>query len=247
MPQSILDKPLVKVLSWDTKYFGFNVAQINGNRVCHQSVKNIVEFCEKENVNLLQFKCDAHHSESVKVAEENDFHFVDIRMTFEISLIERKPVDRINSLEFRLAGVDDLPVLMKISHEIYQTSRYHFDSNFPKEKVDLFYQDWVRKAVTGDFDDCLYVITLNKIVLGYCSIRRDGSSKAFIGIVGLDDEYRGNGYGKELIEMVLDDCKRQGIDTIDVVTQGRNYSAQRLYQRCGMLLSRLELYYHKWL
>ena len=238
---------LVSFLSWDSQYFGFNVAQISNNRVNNNSIKAILEFCQEEKINLLQFKCDAHHSNSIKIAEKNGFHFVDIRMTFEISINSSRNISMTEELEFRKAVLDDLPTLMTISDGIYSSSRYHFDCNFPKEKVDVFYQDWVRKAITGDFDDCLYVITAEKQIIGYCSIRREGLKKAYIGIVGMDKQFLGRGLGQKLIELVLNECQLLGVETVDVVTQGRNYQAQRLYQRCGFIINKLELYYHKWI
>ena len=46
---------------------------------------------------------------------------------------------------------------------------------------------------------------------------------------------------------VIEELYKDGITYIDVVTQGRNYSAQRLYQRCGFITQSTELWYHKWL
>jgi dTDP-4-amino-4,6-dideoxy-D-galactose acyltransferase len=39
---------------------------------------------------------------------------------------------------------------------------------------------------------------------------------------------------------------QHGCDRVQVVTQGRNLAAQRLYQRAGFLTADLKLWYHKW-
>jgi hypothetical protein len=33
---------------------------------------------------------------------------------------------------------------------------------------------------------------------------------------------------------------------VNVVTQGRNSKAQRLYERCGFLTRSVQLWYHRW-
>ena len=37
-----------------------------------------------------------------------------------------------------------------------------------------------------------------------------------------------------------------GVRDVQVVTQGRNRAALRLYQRCGFVIEAVELWYHRW-
>ena len=45
---------------------------------------------------------------------------------------------------------------------------------------------------------------------------------------------------------VLHSLEKSDVKQVHVVTQGRNYSAQRLYQRAGFIIDNIETYYHKW-
>jgi ribosomal protein S18 acetylase RimI-like enzyme len=38
----------------------------------------------------------------------------------------------------------------------------------------------------------------------------------------------------------------QGLQRAQVVTQGRNIAAQRLYQKCGFRTGEIALWYHRW-
>ena len=76
---------LVELLEWDTQFFGFRVAQITGNIIDSHSIEEILDFCNINKIRLLQFKCDAHHRNSVLLAEMNNFHFADTRMTYSLS------------------------------------------------------------------------------------------------------------------------------------------------------------------
>ena len=46
---------------------------------------------------------------------------------------------------------------------------------------------------------------------------------------------------------IINQSAAKGIKKIFVVTQGRNYMAQRLYQSAGFKTFSTELWYHKWL
>jgi dTDP-4-amino-4,6-dideoxy-D-galactose acyltransferase len=39
---------------------------------------------------------------------------------------------------------------------------------------------------------------------------------------------------------------KQGAEKIGVVTQGRNVSAQRFYQRCGFVTRSVGFWFHRW-
>ena len=50
----------------------------------------------------------------------------------------------------------------------------------------------------------------------------------------------------DLIAAAMEWFGTEGALEVDVVTQGRNLAAQRLYQRNGFVTRRFELLYHKW-
>ena len=55
-------------------------------------------------------------------------------------------------------------------------------------------------------------------------------------LVGVDGSRSGEGLAKSLIENALAKLhQEENIIHVEVVTQGRNYAAQRLYQRCGFV------------
>lgn len=99
-------------------------------------------------------------------------------------------------------------------------SRFYCDDNFPKNKVTEFYKTWLSKC------EC-YMIPG-----AYCAI--DNNSIVLIGAE--------NGQGYRMLKNI------EGLMSgkIEVVTQGRNIAAQRLYQKCGFKTNKVELWYHKW-
>ena len=67
-----------------------------------------------------------------------------------------------------------------------------------------------------------------------------------IGLVGVTEQARGQQVGKKITNTVLNWFQEQGMKSVNVVTQGRNIPAQRLYQRCGFVTHDMQLWYHKW-
>jgi ribosomal protein S18 acetylase RimI-like enzyme len=66
-------------------------------------------------------------------------------------------------------------------------------------------------------------------------------------LVGLANEYQGKGYGKMLLNLTFNRLIDKGIETVFAVTQGRNYYAQRLYQKVGFTTEKTQIWYHKWI
>ena len=63
---------------------------------------------------------------------------------------------------FKIAKSIDVNQIYKISDSKYKDSRYYFDQNFDKKKVQEFYNLWLYKAVKNLFDNlCLIYFRKN--------------------------------------------------------------------------------------
>ena len=153
---------------------------------------------------------------------------------------------QIPGYEYRRAEEKDSLELQQIAKDLYLESRYYFDTNFPRNRVRHFYSNWIKKAVLGQFDDLAWVIIKGDAPVGFCSVAFQGEHYANIGLVGLHPSEVGKGLGKYLMGNVLKSLERHRIKQVYVATQGRNYAAQKLYQRSGFTINVIEIYYHKW-
>tara|TARA_B100001287_G_C22684338_1_gene532371 strand:+ start:2419 stop:3171 length:753 start_codon:yes stop_codon:yes gene_type:complete len=239
---------MVELLKWDTNFFGFSVAQIQKEIIHEKHLDEIFSFCKKNRVKLLQFKCDAHHRPSILLAESANFHFADVRMTLVCNLneLDFKNTDIKEDLSFRVGSKKDIPALKDIVTDLYTHSRYYFDTNFPRDDVHGFYQNWIEKSVKSEFDDVVYVLLNKHTHIGCCSVSYNSDNKASIGLFGIDPNSSGRGFGAILIHKVLSEMHKNDVKSVSVVTQGRNYLAQKLYQRAGFCNEKMEIYYHKW-
>jgi dTDP-4-amino-4,6-dideoxy-D-galactose acyltransferase len=138
--------------------------------------------------------------------------------------------------------------LKELTKDLYQHSRYYYDARFDRDKINEFYSSWIEKAVLGEFDSyCYCLFDTDSKPLGFCSVRENADTSVSIGLFGIDEAYHGKGFGRLLVHSVLYELSIRGIRKVSVVTQGRNYVAQILYQKCGFVTKSTELWYHKWL
>lgn len=236
----------IKKLEWDSNFFNFNVAFLIKKYLNNDIITEMNNFVKNEKIKLVEYLCDCHDSKSVVLAESNNFHFTDIRLTFERKITNLIPVNLQKKFNFGIAEKKHIEELQKISNNLYVDSRYYFDGNFKLEKINEFYKGWLEKAVLGTFDhECFCIFKLD-VPIGFCTIRYSGANQASIGVFGISSEYQGMGFAKTILQHVNNVLYNKGITELSVVTQGRNYPAQRTYQRSGFLTKVTELWYHKW-
>lgn len=239
---------LLKKLSWDSRFWDFPVAFLSCRYLTDSIIYRIDRFVRSSRTRLIEYLCNCHDNRSVKMASGYGFLFTDIRLTFEKDIKEKNQIALDDGLSFALAKKEDIKRLKEIAKNMYIYSRYYFDTNFDRTKVSEFYQGWVEKAVMGRYDDeccCLYK---DKRPLGFCTVKYMPSrNTARIGLVGLDSSFQGKGLALKLFYSVFNRLLDKEVHKVFVATQGRNYAAQRLYQRVGFLTRATELWYHKWI
>lgn len=237
---------VVQFLKWDTDFFKKRIARLCPSRINEKIVDMAFKFCRDRRIDCLYYLADSGHSESVKIAEQHGFHFVDIRLTFGMDLRQqsfqnKKPA----GLKIRDARLSDIPHLRLIAGSNYELSRYYFDRHFSKILCSKFYSDWISKACKGGALKVL-VATVGGEIAGYVTCEGDDDIRGRLSLVGVSGKFHGRGIGRLLVQNALQWFKEQGFLSVEVVTQGRNYGAQRLYQRCGFTTLKTQLWYHKW-
>lgn len=238
---------IVSKLSWDSEFFGFPIAFVSTRNLTYNLQLAVEKYVKRENIKLIQYLSNCHDDLSVRVAENHGYHFTDIRLRFSLNLKKYNlDLDQFDLPgRFGLANASHIQNLMQMTNMMYKDSRYFFDGNFELEKINKFYSDWIRKSVIGEFDHECYCYFENEMPLGFCTIRYEGNTSS-IGLFGVDSNFLGRGIGNSLLKHVIEGQKKKGIDYINVVTQGRNYAAQKLYQSVGFRTFSTELWYHKW-
>jgi len=236
---------ICSILEWDSTFFGVTIARVNPNRLDEQTALQVMDWCREKQVRCLYFLADSADVATLRLAEKNGFYLTDIRVTYARST---------NGLEARLTmdpGVrpafpEDIPALRSISSSSYRDSRFYYDGHFPRETCDRMYATWIEKSLSGYAQAVLVHGPAGQPEGFVTCATTPPDAQGKIDLVGVSDKARGRGIGQILVMESLYWFAAQGITTVQVVTQGRNIPAQRLYQKCGFLTSEVGFWYHCW-
>ena len=237
-------------LPWDTNFFGFRIARVVGHQLDPQRTHDILEWCKTQEIRCVYFLADSDHPSTVRLAEDNGFRQVDIRVTLQCDMRDRRAMYRNDSSEvanLRTALSKDIPTLQAIAGASHTDTRFYADPLFPRQSCQALYETWIKGSCEGDADVVL-VAELEEQPVGYVSCHLfSNSSHGQIGLVGVASQAQGRGVGRALIECSLDWFAEQEVELVRIVTQGHNVPSQRLYQQCGFLSYSVQLWYHKWM
>lgn len=236
-------------LQWDTDFFGHRIARAHGHTLDKEGVRSILAWCRQHNIECLYFLANSDQPETIRLAEDNRFRLVEVRMNMGRSIKAWDPESRQKNqdVSIRHARPEDLPVLEKIGALSYVNSRFFFDDRFSEEKWQAYYATWVRNSCSGSAD-LAYVAELDGNVVGYITgnIDQQDPTVGIYELTGVAPEARRAGVGQELFRSGIDWYVEAGVERIWFATQGRNIPTQRMVQRDGFYTLSCQLYYHKW-
>jgi len=242
-----LQDNLCRFLAWDSNFFGFKIAQLSIDLLKPEYVAQIDDWCHRNGISCLYFLADFNSPESIEIAEQNNFHLVDVRIEMELK------INKSHSLEYQYENLvlrdfkrDDMSFLQDIAKNSFTSSRFYFDKRFPRNLCDSFYATWIKVSCEG-YAQKVLVAELGKKVVGFitCHLEEDNGIGR-IGLLGLSSEMRGKSIGQIIIHQASDWFLSKKAKLVRIVTQGRNVAAQRLYQKCGFITKSVYLWYHKW-
>jgi dTDP-4-amino-4,6-dideoxy-D-galactose acyltransferase len=234
------------MLPWDSEFFGFRIARVCKETLTKSDVKLIVAWCRQNGVRCLYFLARTDDAATMRLAEDNGFRLVDIRVTLVCDMPARQSAAANGGIVMRMARTDDTGALESIARGGYEATRFHFDKNFPRDRATALYETWIRRSCEG-YAQAVLVAEYGGVPAGYITCHLDAAQRAGrIGLTGVHGQTQELGIGHALVSAALNWFATHNVTEVSVATQGRNFPAQRLYQRCGFLTRDVKLWYHKW-
>lgn len=230
----------LKVLDWDTKYFGNKIANLTIGELNPTSLDSILEKAESSGVECIYSLLSPNEKNKIEYVEQAGFHLVDIRMTYSFDL---KSYNGQPQRNVSVARDTDTEELVKIARNAFSVSRFLSDPNFRRDKAKMLYVEWLHKNLKSKSP--IFITKKEGHISGFLSTEKQGSMGK-IGLVATSEQYRGTGEGKQLVEKTLEYFYELECETCEVVTQAENLAAMRLYEKCGFQISKVELWFHKW-
>jgi dTDP-4-amino-4,6-dideoxy-D-galactose acyltransferase len=195
------------------------------------------EWAREHDVTCLYFLADSRDAATAHAAEAAGFRLMDVRVEL------RRPAAAEALEGVRDARPEDRDVLRAIARGSHGITRFYADPNFPDERCDDFYDTWISRSLEGWADGVLVAEHVGRPA-GYvsCHLGPPGS----IGLIAVDESARGGGLGVVLARAAVGWSAARGVETMSVVTQGRNAQALRTFERAAFRVHSLELWFHKW-
>jgi len=125
-------------------------------------------------------------------------------------------------------------------------SRFRVDPRIPKEKCADLYSRWIRNSTNRQLADAVLVARQSGKIVGMVTVGvKNGAGD--IGLIATDASVRGNKLGSALVLAAQEWARKRGLKRAQVVTQGENTAACKLYEKCGYRAARTENFYHFWI
>ncbi len=240
---------MINILDWDSDFFGIKIARANLSRLTLETARAVVDQARTDQIACVYLLADSDDPATAHAAEAVGFHLMDIRVTLDtrvpldLNLAADLPLpDRGSVRPFHPA---DLDTLKRIARASYTASRFYADPRFPRDKCDALYDTWITRSCDG-WAQAVLVADVEGIAAGFITCHTKAETGS-IGLVGVDANQQGKGLGSTLVDASLRWFAANGCTSVEVVTQGRNIGAQRIYQARGFKTRSVQLWYHVWL
>lgn len=239
----MISDPQCELLPWDSEFFGLRIAQAQGEYADRARLDAIRQWCAAHQVDCLYFLAGLDDPVTLAALCTPPFKLVDLRVTLACAL-EDKPYAAPSSVVIRGWQPDDLPRLRAIARDAYTDSRFYFDGGFTRSLCDKLYETWIEQSCHGQAD--FVMIAEHEGVAASFVTGSVRGNVGQIGLVGVDAEVRGRGLGGATMQAALAEFRQRGCTGVEVVTQGRNLGAQRLYTRAGFVTQSIKVWFHGW-
>lgn len=232
---------MIKILDWDTKFFGFGVARLESHDIDESQLIHELHQLKNDGIRLVYCIC---HDEALGHTASKFGRLVDRKATFH-KKFDGEPAYPHNVLIEEYTSEEPTEDLYNLAIQSGLCSRFNVDSGLPNDKFVELYKTWIRNSTKKKIAFKVLVAKNSEHLIGMVTLgEKDG--RADIGLIAVDSKYRGQGIGNALMYQAENEFLKQFSEG-QVVTQKDNIAACRLYEKCGYAIEKIEHIYHIWL
>ena len=230
-------------LSWDSDFFGYKVAKIELDH-CQSETELAIFLHDLKEKGYKLIYGFVHPDDRVSNKAAGTLgQLVDEKVTYTTNIIDENIEDQKKINKYALA-VPDLN-LYRLSLESGEYSRFKKDKNIDGRFFIRLYQVWIEKSISGELADDVLIYEHNNEIVGLVTLSCK-KQIARIGLIAVDEKYRGNSIGSQLVDACKKICINKRIQELDAVTQKDNSGACLFYEKCGFTVKKMENVYHFW-
>ncbi len=234
-----------ELLEWDTRFFGIRTARICSAVMSAEDLEKALDTLRRNEVQLVYWASDAFMDD--KVVQWWGGNLVDKKTTYFMDL-NSADVDwgSAPASVFPYHPDMDAGPFVDLAIQSGRYSRFAVDPRFPREKFERLYRHWIIGSLRKEMAKEVLTVQEHGRTVGMVTLR-ERLSRGDIGLIAVDSEHRGRGYGTQLVRAAQRWFFEHGYAHAQVVTQADNVPACRLYEKCGYSVEKIQFFYHFWI
>ncbi len=233
----------ITILNWDSDFFHKKVARVNGCIANNVDLNTINSQLAQQDIVLAYYSSDVPLPAHLLTPGLYHIKLVDKKTTFlkPLGTAPRK----YEGVTAYTSGEDDEKLqLLSVQSGVY--SRFKVDEQIGLGKMEELYRKWMLNSVNKDIAMQVLVYKQESSIEGVITLGEQ-NGRADIGIVAVDEPFRGQGIGTKLISAAETWFNKNTCHIeIQVVTQLDNTPACRLYESAGYSIDCIKYFYHWW-
>ncbi len=234
----------IQHLPWDSDFFGFKVGKITSEISSQEQLTEIITSLQNHNYHLLYYSSAYKLIESSELENTVEIKMVDLKTTY--AKIVNPNLEKNATIVSVVEDTENMGSLLKLAIQSGELSRFNVDKRIGENKFKEMYCLWLKNSLNRQIAQDVLVYKEKNEIAGFVTLG-ERNNIADIGIIAVDFAHRGKGIGKKLMQGAEHICAQAGYNNIQVVTQGANLAACKLYETCAYEKVNEEYFYHIWL
>ena len=234
---------LIKPLEWDSNFFGIKTGRLDAAHISADELISGLKTFSKGEYQLV-YVFAPHNDKGLKeeICKAGG-KLCDEKVTYSINISNFTSVP--SSFIHSCKGVEMDKDLEALAIESGTFSRFRTDEKIPRDKFEELYGLWMKNSLNGTLAKEVFAFEENGKRLGMVSIdiRKD---EGWIGIIAVNETYRGRAIGKLLVHAAIRFCKDHKVNILNVQTQMENKGSCAFYEKLGFRIRGIEDVYHLW-
>jgi dTDP-4-amino-4,6-dideoxy-D-galactose acyltransferase len=217
---------VLSLLEWDSLFFKKKIGKIiwDSSEPNTQLIQ-LLKTSQNENFKLIYVFSSLEIED--EILEDFNGQLVDTKITFGKSLIKKHQINsNINRYSSKIIAEE----LFHLAHLSGAYSRFKIDSNFSNQDFINLYDEWLKKSVTREIADEVFVYINQEEIVGFVTVTIENKIGQ-IGLIAVNPNHQGKNIGTHLLNQVENFLVSKNISELYVPTQKTNNLACQFYTK----------------
>ncbi|MFN8344544.1 MAG: GNAT family N-acetyltransferase [Spirosomataceae bacterium] len=229
---------IIEDVPWDSAFFGYKVGKITVNAPITAPLAPILH--ENNTYRLIYIFSVRELTEPIPGCPLIDRK---IMLHQSIPAESDTPCSAVRIVPFD-PDQDDFEALKQLALLSGTYSRFNTDKNFSENEYVKLYSQWIYGSVYEHTSFCILTAKQGQVISGFVTLEKKTTALCAIGLLAVSPSARGTGVGVALVQEAIKKARAYGFTEIQVITQGANTAAMRLYLKTGFRVLSTTFIYH---